>query len=49
LHRPNISHPPGKIDNRTRTERQADKQTGAAERRATKNQCAGSALFLSEH
>jgi hypothetical protein len=35
-HRPRISHLPRKIDNRTRRERQADKQGVAAERRAIK-------------
>jgi hypothetical protein len=34
--RPKISHLPGKIDNRTPKERQADKQAVAAERRAIK-------------
>lgn len=34
--RPKISHLPRKIDNRTRSERQADKQAVAAERRAIK-------------
>jgi hypothetical protein len=34
--RPKISHLPGKIDNRTRRERQAEKQAVAAERRAIK-------------
>jgi hypothetical protein len=34
--RPKISHLPRKIDNRTRKERQADKQAVAAERRAIK-------------
>jgi len=34
--RPKISHLPGKIDNRTRKERQAEKQAVAAERRAIK-------------
>jgi hypothetical protein len=35
-HRPKISHLPHKIDNRTRKEREADKQAVAAERRAIK-------------
>ena len=35
-HRPKISHLPRKIDNRTRTERRADKEAVAAERRAIK-------------
>jgi hypothetical protein len=35
-HRPRISHLPRKIDNRTREQRQADKQAVAAERRAIK-------------
>ena len=35
-HRPRISHLPRKIDNRTRKQRQADKQAVAAERRAIK-------------
>ena len=34
--RPKISHLPRKIDNRTRKQRQADKQAVAAERRAIK-------------
>jgi hypothetical protein len=34
--RPKISHLPTKIDNRTRSERQAEKQAVAAERRAIK-------------
>jgi hypothetical protein len=34
--RPKISHSPGKIDNRTREDRQAEKQAVAAERRAIK-------------
>jgi len=34
--RPKISHLPRKIDNRTRSERQVDKQAVAAERRAIK-------------
>jgi hypothetical protein len=34
--RPKISHLPRKIDNRTRSERQAAKQAVAAERRAIK-------------
>jgi hypothetical protein len=34
--RPKISHLPRKIDNRTRKERQADKQAVAAERRVIK-------------
>ncbi|PYL58309.1 MAG: hypothetical protein DMF30_03160 [Verrucomicrobia bacterium] len=34
--RPKISHLPGKIDKRTRKERQAEKQAVAAERRAIK-------------
>jgi hypothetical protein len=34
--RPKISHLPRKIDKRTRSERQADKQAVAAERRAIK-------------
>lgn len=34
--RPRISHLPGKIDNRTRKQRQAEKQAVAAERRALK-------------
>ncbi|MFN2540969.1 MAG: hypothetical protein ABR514_02220 [Chthoniobacterales bacterium] len=34
--RPKISHLPRTIDNRTRKEREADKQTVAAERRAIK-------------
>jgi len=34
--RPKISHLPRKIDNRTRRERQADKQAVVAERRASK-------------
>jgi hypothetical protein len=34
--RPKISHLPRKIDNRTREQRQADKQAVAAERRAIK-------------
>ena len=34
--RPKISHLPGEIDKRTRSERRADKQTVAAERRAIK-------------
>jgi hypothetical protein len=34
--RPKISHLPSKIDNRTRSERQAEKQAVAAERRAIK-------------
>jgi len=34
--RPRISHLPGKIDNRTRSERRAEKQAVAAERRAIK-------------
>jgi hypothetical protein len=34
--RPKISHLPRKIDNRTRSERQAEKQAVAAERRAIK-------------
>ena len=34
--RPKISHIASKIDNRTRTERQAEKQAIAAERRAIK-------------
>ena len=34
--RPKISHLPGAIDHRTRSERQAEKQTVAAERRAIK-------------
>jgi hypothetical protein len=34
--RPKISHLPGKIDNRTRQDRQAEKQAVAAERRAIK-------------
>jgi hypothetical protein len=34
--RPKISHLPGKIDNRTKNERQAEKQGVAAERRAIK-------------
>jgi hypothetical protein len=35
-HRPKILHLPRTIDNRTRSERQADKQAVAAERRAIK-------------
>jgi hypothetical protein len=34
--RPKISHLPGNIDNRTRSERRADKQAVAAARRAIK-------------
>jgi hypothetical protein len=34
--RPKISHLPGKIDKRTRKQRQAEKQAVAAERRAIK-------------
>jgi hypothetical protein len=34
--RPKISHLPRKIDNRTRKQREADKQAVAAERRAIK-------------
>jgi hypothetical protein len=34
--RPKISHLPGKIDKRTRSERQVEKQAIAAERRAIK-------------
>jgi hypothetical protein len=34
--RPKISHLPRKIDNRTRQQREADKQAVAAERRAIK-------------
>ena len=34
--RPKISHLPNKIDNRTRKDRQAEKQAVAAERRAIK-------------
>jgi hypothetical protein len=34
--RPKISHLPSEIDNRTRSERQAEKQGVAAERRAIK-------------
>jgi hypothetical protein len=34
--RPKISHLPEKIDNRTRSERRAEKQAAAAERRAIK-------------
>jgi hypothetical protein len=34
--RPKISHLPSKIDNRTRSERRADKQAVAAKRRAIK-------------
>ena len=34
--RPKIAHLPRKIDNRTRSERKADKQAVAAERRAIK-------------
>jgi len=34
--RPKISHLPSKIDNRTRKERQAEKQAVAAQRRAIK-------------
>ena len=34
--RPKISHLPAKIDNRTRKDRQAEKQAVAAERRAIK-------------
>ena len=34
--RPKILHLPGKIDTRTRSERQAEKQAVAAERRAIK-------------
>lgn len=34
--RPTISHLPGDIDTRTRQQRQAEKQTVAAERRAIK-------------
>jgi hypothetical protein len=34
--RPKISHLPSKIDNRTRKERQAEKEAVAAERRAIK-------------
>ena len=34
--RPKISHLPSKIDNRTKSERQAEKQAVAAERRAIK-------------
>jgi hypothetical protein len=34
--RPKISHLPGKIDERTRKQRQAEKQAVAAERRAIK-------------
>jgi hypothetical protein len=34
--RPKITHLPRKIDNRTRSERQAEKQAVAAERRAIK-------------
>jgi hypothetical protein len=34
--RPKISHLPGKIDNRTKSERQAEKQAVAAERRTIK-------------
>jgi hypothetical protein len=35
-HRPKISHLPRKIDNRTRKDREAEKQAVAAERRAIK-------------
>lgn len=34
--RPKIAHLPRKVDNRTRSQRQADKQAVAAERRAIK-------------
>ena len=34
--RPKVSHLPRKIDNRTRSQRQADKQAVVAERRAIK-------------
>ena len=34
--RPKVSHLPRKIDNRTRSQRQADKEAVAAERRAIK-------------
>ena len=34
--RPKISHLPSKVDNRTRRQRQAEKQAVAAERRAIK-------------
>ena len=34
--RPKISHLPSKLDNRTRSERRAEKQAVAAERRAIK-------------
>jgi hypothetical protein len=34
--RPKISHLPSKIDNRTKSERQAEKEAVAAERRAIK-------------
>ena len=34
--RPKISHLPSKIDNRTKSDRQAEKQAVAAERRAIK-------------
>ena len=36
VQRPKISHLPSKIDNRTRKDRQAEKQAVAAERRAIK-------------
>jgi hypothetical protein len=36
VQRPKISHLSSKIDNRTKTERQAEKQAVAAERRAIK-------------
>lgn len=36
VQRPKVSHLPRKIDNRTRSQRQADKQAVAAERRAIK-------------
>ena len=35
-HRPKISHLPRNVDNRTRKQRQADKQAVVAERRAIK-------------
>ena len=36
VNRPKISHLPSKIDNRTKSDRQAEKQAVAAERRAIK-------------
>ena len=36
VQRPKISHLPSKIDNRTKSERQAEKEAVAAERRAIK-------------